>query len=159
MEMTEDRAHVDSRYVTADFFKDHCDACRRANELQRTTIVTNAMNRFDRIEKDLDECEDTVADYKKTINGKFDKIMYSTIGGLFMIACSFGAQAWMQYSTRLDLDAKFKSMSEGRMIHQGIAQEGNHDLSILLRRLNEIEGKVVDYKRAKGGKSEKVRVD
>jgi hypothetical protein len=109
--------------------------------------VENAMKRFERIEKDLDECEGVVADYKKTINGKFDKIMYSILGISLMVIGTLASTVWIQHNAKIDIDSKFKTIIEGKAIHQNISQENNNELTIVLRRLNDIEGVLTDAKR------------
>ncbi len=156
--MTEEkRLALDPRYITEEKFKEHCAECREAAEDRRNLIVNSTIVRFERIEKDAQKDEADLDSYKILINGKFDRILNkfdgmknALIGLLVAICMSVIGQLYLQHISNSKADDKFRVLIEGKAYHQNISQENNNELSVIQRRINDIDSDVKSIKKKTG---------
>lgn len=125
-------------YIT----QDECSKIHAEKEKYYDIIIKQSVEDRGNIKIDIKELEGKLEEYKKTINGKFDKIMYSVISLLIVLLLGFGATIYSQVASKEEIDGKIKAVSEERIPHQQISQNNSDDLNKVMVELKEIKNKL-----------------
>jgi hypothetical protein len=102
-----------------------------------------------KVETETKTLETKIDDYKKTINGKFDTIIWWLVRGLwaglgsmaFIVVGLIGV-IYSNHVSREDLNEKIRLSYEARAGHQAISQANHVDLDEVLMKLEKLEKEV-----------------